>query len=161
VDHEPINDIEVQNLKKTAEAGGEHGPLYDQGVLTVINSIEKHGGFIPSRWVGAATLFKLGKDDGQSMLSHEEMVAMNGLFQHNKWSPEDAVFYAEGIGAAEKLLPQFKVAENHALFQDRNAICCTPCPVAGCGGICVALKHEDNAHLCTNSHAWQGPSWGS
>ena len=157
---EILNDARVRELKEAATKGSEHGPLYDQGVLAVVNAVEGNGRFHPSRWISALTMADAQRKSGTQMLSEEEDSAVLQFLRENSWTLEEAERYCAGVAAAEKVLEPFAQKEDVVATPESILHCCTPCPKAGCSSRCIKIKSDDGQHECENGHTWQVAAWG-
>ena len=104
---DPQTDRILLALKGTATRGGEHGPLYDQGVLYVIAQIEQSGFYMTSRLL---PLIDLGGNPelARSILSSAERRELEQELASRGWSPAQGAEYAAGISAAENMLEQYR-----------------------------------------------------
>jgi hypothetical protein len=98
----------LANLKQIATKGGERGPLYDLGVLYVIEQIERTGHFKPSKI--AKQLHALPHAVQMQAITHEETQAALTEVAKLNMTIEQASQYCGGILYAEATLGYF--AEN-------------------------------------------------
>ncbi len=108
--NDPQFDPLLLSLKGIATRGGERGPLYDQGVLSVISQIEQSGTYKPSRLL---PLINLGRnpDFARSYLTTNEMTELEEELVSRGWSPEQGAEYAAGVDAAETTLNHYRATE--------------------------------------------------
>lgn len=98
----PQNDLRIIGLKNIALKGGEFGPHFDQGILSVISQIEKTGKFIPNPLRGLALLQIPGT------LSPEEKENFENALRSHGWTLDEGVAYSKGVEAAEIELANYK-----------------------------------------------------
>jgi hypothetical protein len=99
----PQFDPRILSLKRIALNGGEYGPYYDQGVLSVITQIEGTGKFIPNPLRGLAFL-----KHNPNILTAEEKENFERALQLRGWTLDEGVAYSNGIEAAEIELYRYK-----------------------------------------------------
>jgi hypothetical protein len=104
-------DPTLLNLKQIATKGGERGPLYDQGVLSVIRQIEQCGYYTPDRTAGVICLLLTEQNGGPELLTKAEREKAQRLLKERGWTLKQAVEYFDGIECAEKLMFHLKKNE--------------------------------------------------
>src|SRR5262245_39358031 len=82
----PALDPVLQKLKAVALSGrGEHGPLYDQGILAVIGRIECEGSFTPDPFRRAWGVSALQR---AKAITPEEVAEVERMCQASGWTLE-------------------------------------------------------------------------
>jgi hypothetical protein len=100
--HDPV----FSGLKQIAEAGGERGPRYDQGVLSVIRQIEDRGCFDPDpikQLAGIHYALKMRAN----IITPEEVRQAEEMARERGWTLEEGAQYAAGVMDAEKNLAAY------------------------------------------------------
>lgn len=100
----PTDDGTFLNLKQIARSGGEKGPLYDAGVLSVIDQIEKTGTFVKNPMRGIILLYSTHQKLPQRLLSDDEINQAKQFLAERGWTLAQAMQFAGGIDTAESLL---------------------------------------------------------
>jgi len=95
------------NLKKIAQRGGDRGPLYDCGVLAVVEEIEKTGGFTKSPICRLLLLVKLEHDVKCGIATADELGQASKFLTDHGWTLDQGFEYARGVDGAERLLFYF------------------------------------------------------
>ncbi len=93
-------------LKRIAEAGGDKGPLYDQGVLAVIRQLERKGCFDPDpikQLAGIHFALKIGTN----VITPEQARKAEEMARQRGWTLEEGAQYAAGVIAAENNLTAY------------------------------------------------------
>jgi hypothetical protein len=104
----PGADPVLISLKRIALSGrGEYGPLYDQGVLSVIQQIETTGSFTPSPLTLMCSVNRVIQLDANA-LSHDEIAQATAMAQARGWTLEEGARYAAGVQAAESALAFYR-----------------------------------------------------
>jgi hypothetical protein len=105
--NDPRTDPILLNLKGIATRGGERGPLYDQGVLSVIAQIEQLGAYKPSRFL---PLIDLGRNPlaARSYLLPAEIAGLEHFLASRGWTVAEGAEFAAGVSAAESTLKHYR-----------------------------------------------------
>jgi hypothetical protein len=102
----PESDFLFTGLRAVALKGGEHGPDYDQGVLSVIRQIEQTGS-----WEGSVMVVFLpvpSPDALRTCFTQEELAEAERMRLALGLTPEQAEQYARGVFAAQHTLQSYK-----------------------------------------------------
>jgi hypothetical protein len=99
----PHSDFMVENLRAVALKGGEYGPLFDQGVLSIINQIDETGSFVPGI---AAILIDMQSNPkaAEQCYTPEERAEALALTRERGWTLEEGVEFGKGVFHALTLL---------------------------------------------------------
>jgi hypothetical protein len=100
------HDVVFLGLKQLAEAGGDRGPLYDQGVLSVIRQIERRGCFDPDPIKQLAGIHHALKTQPK-VVTPEEARRAEEMAKQRGWTLGEAAQYAAGVMDAEKNLAAY------------------------------------------------------
>jgi hypothetical protein len=112
MDQQPNQDPILLNLKQIAFRGGEKGPIFDQGVLTIINEIEASGHFARGGIASILSLMQLEQTTvGARLLTDEERSAGYQFIAQNGWTLDQGSQYANGVFFAEGLLNCYQRAK--------------------------------------------------
>ena len=99
----PVENLMLLQIKSNATKGGERGPHYDQGVLSVTSQIEKTGKFSPNRLAEHVIMFR----DSPHSLSYEELQSIQRHLAETGMAADEALSYALGVEFAEIILRHF------------------------------------------------------
>src|SRR5258708_7928231 len=95
-------------LKRIALGGkGEHGRLYNQGVLSVIGQIESKGSFDPDP-IKLVAGVQTDLERGAHATTQQEQEQAQEMAQARGWTLKEAVQFAAGVAQAESLLSRYK-----------------------------------------------------
>lgn len=106
----PGDDPLVRNLKSIALKGGDRGKFYDNGVLAVVEQIERQGHFEHNRIIGKMGLYKVQQDIAQRMLTDEEVADVT-QFVSQYGTFDEAYQYVDGLDFAERTLFPYKMRD--------------------------------------------------
>ncbi len=101
---DPSTDPRLIGLKRYAERGGDRGPRFDKGVLSVINAILKDGHFVRSRMVSLMVLSRDQEKISPAIITQDEQAELHDYIAAQGWSLEQATEFLEGVDYAERAL---------------------------------------------------------
>jgi hypothetical protein len=104
-------DPRLIGLKRIAEGGGDRGPLYDEGVLSVINAILKEGHFVRSRHVGLMVLFVAQRQLTQKLLTSDEEAELQHFIASHGWTFDEASQFLDGVDLVERMLQVYEMRD--------------------------------------------------
>ena len=99
------DDPMLMQLKRIATDGGERGPHYDQGVLSVIESIEQHGYYETVPAMRLLHGYKLNVESGA--FTNAELDEAKQLAAKLGLTLKHGERFAGGVRYAENFLPDF------------------------------------------------------
>ncbi len=105
---DPRHDQLFLGLKEIATRGGERGPLYDQGVLSVVAQIEQSGTYKPSRLLSLIDLCR-NPELVRSSLTAAEVEELEQVLASRGWTLAQGAEFAAGVSAAESTLQQYRL----------------------------------------------------
>jgi hypothetical protein len=106
---EPSSNPTLLNLKRIAERGGERGPRFDKGILSVIEAVLKDGQFVRSRMVGLSVLSMAQRNLTVKLITADEETELRNFIASRGWSPEEANEFLSGVDLAERCLHIYEV----------------------------------------------------
>ena len=101
---DPSTDPRLISLKRIAEGGGERGPRFDKGVLSVIDALLKDGHFVRNRMVGIVVLFNAQRQVTPRLLTTDEEAQLQSFLKEKGWTLEQATEFLNGVDLAERAL---------------------------------------------------------
>jgi hypothetical protein len=104
----PAHDPNLLDLKRIAEAGGDRGPFYDQGVLFVVRQVETEGHFVRNPVCGILTAMLLQQQHKTRLLTEHELAQGQRFLAECGWTLEQGAQYARGLDCAQNLLSHFR-----------------------------------------------------
>jgi hypothetical protein len=107
---DPRNDPWFIGLRGIAMRGGDRGPLYDQGVLSVIEQIERTGRHVPSLLKGLGHLAE--RDPLRAIYTPDEIAALERELAVRGWTIEQGAQFAKGVSDAEEALKAYRLDTN-------------------------------------------------
>jgi hypothetical protein len=103
----PPPDPTLTSLKQSALEGSGRGELFDQGVLSVVRSVEGTGRYTLNRAAAILALLPLHERGDLAILTAEEVADARRLLESKGWTPEQGAEYAVGVSHAQNLLYHF------------------------------------------------------
>ncbi len=97
----------LYGLKCIALNGGDRGPLYDRGMLDVIEEVERTGGYTPSPLLA---LIDLPKQPGHLWLTPDIRAELEAELRRRGWTVEQGAEYARGVWHAERDFKRYRRA---------------------------------------------------
>jgi len=104
---DPAADPALLDLKRSAAAGTGRGPLYDRGVLAVVEQVERSGSFAPDP-ITLVDLVHFSRTTGANVVSAKEMTRAEHMARQRGWSWDEAAQYAAGVQLAETALAPYR-----------------------------------------------------
>ena len=99
----------ILDLKAQAEAGGEFGPYFDQGVLSVLGQIESAGSYAADPIRIADAVYQADAAGMAGMVTAEERERAERLALEKGWSLQACAEFARGVMHAESRLAAYGV----------------------------------------------------
>lgn len=106
---DPSSDPRLIGLKRIAEGGGDRGPRFDKGVLSVIDSILKNGRFVRNRMVSLMVLSRVQDGITAMIVTPDERAEFRDYIASQGWSLEQATEFLNGVDTAERILSVYEV----------------------------------------------------
>src|SRR5207244_2679575 len=103
----PESDFLFTGFRAVALKGGEYGPYFDQGVLSVIRQIEETGSWEPNIMVAFIPMSS-NPDAIKSCFTKEELAEAEQKCIALGLTPQQAEQYARGVFAGQHTLKQYK-----------------------------------------------------
>jgi hypothetical protein len=100
---QPAIDPVLLDLKSVAMAGGKLGPLFDQGVLSVIDRIERTDTFTPDP-IKCVHGIHHALARGANFITAAERANAEEMVRQRGWTLEQGAQYARGVAHAESTL---------------------------------------------------------
>lgn len=102
-----VFELYQQAFRKISQNGGDRGPLFDRGVLSVFDEVERTGSFKPIPWVGLVGAALALRDQGVQILEPDEIVAVERYVKESGMSLDALDLYLRGVISAESVLSRF------------------------------------------------------
>lgn len=100
-------DFDLRCIKSIAVAGGEYGPHFDRGVLSVIQQIEARGFYVPNPIVGVDLLHDK-PDLAQVVFTDVERSDLLSECHNQGMSVEEGAQYARGVVFAQNQFKKYR-----------------------------------------------------
>jgi hypothetical protein len=104
----PAHDPTLLALKQIAEAGGERGPLYDEGVLSVVRQVEAQEHFVRNPICGPLTAMQLQQQTQANILTPDELDQGRRFLEARGWTLDQSFQYVCGVKDAENHLAHLR-----------------------------------------------------
>lgn len=104
----PTSDPQLQSLKALALRGGDRGPHFDRGALTVIEQIEREGSYTPDRREGLICLAYAQRNGPPLLLTAEESAEAGQVLAGMGLTLEQGIEFFSGVSTAQQLLFRYR-----------------------------------------------------
>jgi hypothetical protein len=114
---DPMTYGALSNLKDFVRRGTERGPIYDQGILEVVATVEGTGSFRRGGIAGIIKLMDLQRRTIGRMVANEEAAEGERFLAARSWTIDEGLQYANGVRFAEEILKMFEATRTKSRRQ--------------------------------------------